>query len=107
MCSGEGVKVGVHAETKNVDTGFGVKAFYSLHAGDVEAGEGMNTGVVMTPANHDGAVKYYMSTGCYVWAGSDMTPAVLAMAGDGVHMVVGLATIEDALFGVTVAGCVC
>lgn len=57
------VKVGVPAETKNVWAGELVKALYSLHAGDVDTGVGMNTGVVMAPANHDGAVKYCMAAG--------------------------------------------
>lgn len=35
ICSVLSSKVGVPAETKNIEAGEGVKAFYSLHAGDV------------------------------------------------------------------------
>lgn len=47
-----------------------------------------------------------MAAGKYVWTGLDSTSAVLPITGDGVHMVVGLATIVDAGLGDSVAGCV-
>lgn len=96
LATGEKAYSGNPAEAKNLNTDIGIKALYSMHAGDSDAGKRANPGRGMAMANHIGKVKPRIITGDDVPTGRNINSAVFAMAGDGVHIVVGLITIEDA-----------
>lgn len=104
--SGGDAYAGNPAETKNSASVEGAKAGYSIHSGDVIAGECINTGVGIAIRNHDGAGKYCIDTGVDVPTGLDITSAVLACAGVWVTIGLGLATMVDAFDDVSVSGCV-
>lgn len=71
------------------------------------SGKETNAGRGIAPTNHDGTNKYYINAGDHLPTGSGLNTTVLAEAGDYLHTVVGLMTMNDAeLYDtVTVRGC--
>lgn len=61
----------------------------------------------MAMANHDGKNKCCRKTGDGVPTGRNINSAVLAEAGDWVHTVVGLITMDDTFGDVSLTVCVC
>lgn len=104
--SGKGAYTGNPAEAKNLAAGDGIKSVYSIHTGDLDAGENANPGRGIAIANHDGKNKYCRKTGNYVPTGRNLNSAVFAETGDHVPIVVGSITMDEALENVSLTVCV-